>query len=209
MFTLGLFKERKRIWPSVYIPERGLQHFRCQSCNLLLRKQGMYGILLLSCVSFVTLSQKGSDTARGNHGLSVNKIPKMWSDVTLPGMCSILKNKMKEKKGQPGDPDHLQPSNLDTITEAKKCLLTGAWYSCLLRDSARFWSIQMWMLAANYQTKHMDPYGGVMGRTEGAEGVCNPIERTTISTNQTPELPETKPTNKTYTWRYPCLQLHL
>ena len=25
----------------------------------------------------------------------------------------------------------------DTIVEAKKCLLTGAWYSCLLRDSAR------------------------------------------------------------------------
>jgi len=29
------------------------------------------------------------------------------------------------------------------------------------------------------------PNGGVRKRTEGAEGVCNPIGRTTISTNQT------------------------
>ena len=29
------------------------------------------------------------------------------------------------------------------------------------------------------------PNGGVRERTEGAEGVCNPIEKTTISTNQT------------------------
>jgi hypothetical protein len=31
--------------------------------------------------------------------------------------------------------------------------------------------------------------GGVRGRTEGAEGVSNPIGRTTISTNQTPKSP--------------------
>jgi hypothetical protein len=30
---------------------------------------------------------------------------------------------------------------------------------------------------------HSDPNGGIRERTEGAEGVCNPIERTTISTN--------------------------
>jgi hypothetical protein len=29
--------------------------------------------------------------------------------------------------------------------------------------------------------------GGVRERSEGAEGVCNPIGRTTISTNQTPQ----------------------
>jgi hypothetical protein len=33
--------------------------------------------------------------------------------------------------------------------------------------------------------KPIDPNGGVRGRNEGAEGVCNPIGRTTISTNQT------------------------
>jgi hypothetical protein len=34
--------------------------------------------------------------------------------------------------------------------------------------------------------KHRVPNGGVRGRIEEAEGVCNPIGRTTISTNQTP-----------------------
>jgi hypothetical protein len=28
---------------------------------------------------------------------------------------------------------------------AKKCLLTGYWYSCLLRGSVRAWQIQRWM----------------------------------------------------------------
>jgi hypothetical protein len=51
----------------------------------------------------------------------------------------------------------------------------------------------MQMLAANHQTEHRDPIGGVRGRTEGTEGFCSPIRRTTISNNQTPrELPETK-----------------
>jgi hypothetical protein len=53
------------------------------------------------------------------------------------------------------------------------------------------------MLAANNWTEHRDPSGGIRGKTEGAEGVCNPIGRTTISTNQTsPELPESKPPTK-------------
>ena len=59
----------------------------------------------------------------------------------------------------------------------------------------------------NHWTEHWDSNGRVRGRTEGAEGDCNPIGRTTISTNQTPtlELPESKPPIKEYTW----LQLHL
>ena len=66
------------------------------------------------------------------------------------------------------------------------------------------------MLAANHWTEHGDPNGGVRERTKGAEGVYNPIRRTTISTNQTPpppELPGTKPPTKEYTWRDPWLQL--
>jgi len=43
----------------------------------------------------------------------------------------------------------------------------------------------MRMSAANYWTEHGDPNGGVRERTEGAEEVCKPIGRTTISTNQT------------------------
>jgi hypothetical protein len=47
----------------------------------------------------------------------------------------------------------------------------------------------MRMFAANHGTEHRDPNGGIRGRTEGVEGVCNPIGRTTISTNQTPRVP--------------------
>jgi hypothetical protein len=45
----------------------------------------------------------------------------------------------------------------------------------------------MQILTANPWTKPGNPNGRVKGRTEGAEGVCNPIGRTTISTNQTPQ----------------------
>jgi hypothetical protein len=45
------------------------------------------------------------------------------------------------------------------------------------------------MLAANLWTEDRVPNGGVRESTEGAEGVCNPIGRTTISTNQTPRAP--------------------
>jgi hypothetical protein len=84
---------------------------------------------------------------------------------------------------------HLQAPNPDTTADAKKCLLTGAWYGYLLGGSARAWPIQTRMLAANHQTEHDDHNGWVKGRTEGAEGVYNPIGRTTISTNQTPKAP--------------------
>jgi hypothetical protein len=40
------------------------------------------------------------------------------------------------------------------------------------------------MLPDNNWTGHRVPNGGVRERTEGAEGVFNPIGRTTISTNQ-------------------------
>jgi len=53
-------------------------------------------------------------------------------------------------------------------------------------------------------------HGGVRERTEGAEQVCNPIGRTTISTYQIPlELPRTKRPNIDYPWRGPWLQLHM
>jgi hypothetical protein len=46
----------------------------------------------------------------------------------------------------------------------------------------------------------VDSNGGVSARTVGAEGVCNLIGRTKISTNQTHlKLPEAKPPTKKYT----------
>jgi hypothetical protein len=68
----------------------------------------------------------------------------------------------------------------------------------------------MWMLAANHQIEQWDHNGGVRERTEGTEGVYNPIGRTTISNSQTPsKLPGTKPATKVYTWRDPWLQPHM
>jgi hypothetical protein len=59
-------------------------------------------------------------------------------------------------------------------------------------------------------TEHRVSNGVVRERTEGAEGVCNPIGRTTISTNETSlELPGTKLPTKAYTWRDPWWELHV
>jgi hypothetical protein len=66
------------------------------------------------------------------------------------------------------------------------------------------------MLTANHWTEHgvpnEVPKGGVREKTEGAEGVCNTIERTIILFTQTPpplEIPGTKPPTMEYTWRNP------
>jgi len=96
----------------------------------------------------------------------------------------------------------MQPPNAVTIVDAKKCLLRGARYGCLLRFSARALLIQMRMVAAIHCTEQRDPKGEVRKKTEGSEGVCNPIGRKTVSTNHTPSaLPGTKPPTSEYTWR--------
>jgi hypothetical protein len=57
----------------------------------------------------------------------------------------------------------------------------------------------MWVFSANLWTEYRDPNGGVREKTEGAETICNPIERTTISTNwTTPDIPGTNPQTKEY-----------
>jgi hypothetical protein len=45
----------------------------------------------------------------------------------------------------PGEPSHIQSPYPDSIVDANKCLLTGTWYSCLLRGSASAWQIKKWM----------------------------------------------------------------
>jgi len=62
----------------------------------------------------------------------------------------------------------MQPPNSITIAGAKKYLLTGACYSCLLRELSSL-SVQMRMLAANHWTEHGDPKE-IRERTKGAEG---------------------------------------
>jgi hypothetical protein len=46
------------------------------------------------------------------------------------------------------------------------------------------------MLTAKHWTEQGIINGIDRERTKGAEGVCNPIGRTTISTNQTPRTPK-------------------
>jgi hypothetical protein len=82
----------------------------------------------------------------------------------------------------------MQPPNLVNIADAKMQILT-----------------------ADHWTESGEPNGGIRGRTEGAEAVCNLIRRTTTSTNQTPhpKLPGNKPLTKGYTWRDSWLQMHI
>jgi hypothetical protein len=41
-------------------------------------------------------------------------------------------------------------------------------------------SIQKWMLTVIYKMEHRTPNGESRESTQGAEGVCNPIGKTTI-----------------------------
>jgi hypothetical protein len=69
-----------------------------------------------------------------------------------------------------------------------------------------FKPIQVLIRAAKYWTEREDPNGEVRTRTEGAQGVCNPIGRTTISTNQIPQSYQGlnhKP-NQTHGFRWMC-----
>ena len=104
-----------------------------------------------------------------------------------------------------GDSSHIQLPNPNTIVDAKKCMLKGARYGCLLRGPARVLQIQRWMLTANHWTERGVPNRGVRERTEGVEGVCNPIGRTTISTNQFPKSSQ----GLNHQQRSARLQLHM
>jgi hypothetical protein len=96
---------------------------------------------------------------------------------------------------------HIQSPNLDTIIDAGKWLLTGAWYGCLLRGSSRVWQIERQILVANYWTEGGVSDGEVRDGTEGAEGDCSPMEGTAVLTSQPP--------TKVYTWRNPWLWPHM
>jgi hypothetical protein len=62
--------------------------------------------------------------------------------------------------------------------------------SCLLRGSASAWQIQKWMLTAIHGTDLRIPNEGARERSQRAEGVCSPIEGTTMWTNQCPQSSE-------------------
>ena len=52
------------------------------------------------------------------------------------------------KAASPGEPLYMQPPNPNTITDAKKCLLAGTRYGCLLRGSAKVVQMQLRMFAS-------------------------------------------------------------
>lgn len=64
-------------------------------------------------------------------------------------------------------------------------LQTGSWYSGPLRGSGSTSLTQMQILEVNHWTKPRVPNRRVRGMAKEAEGDCDPIERTTVSTNQT------------------------
>jgi hypothetical protein len=72
----------------------------------------------------------------------------------------------------------------EIVAYASKILLKGPWYSCLLWGFASAWKIQKWMLTVIYWMEHRAPNVGARESTQGAEGICIPIGRTTIWTNQ-------------------------
>jgi hypothetical protein len=72
------------------------------------------------------------------------------------------------------------PRKQEAIADVKKSLLTGAQYGCPERLCQSLTNTD-----ADACSQPLDPNGRIRGRTEGAEGVCNPIGRTTILTNKT------------------------
>jgi hypothetical protein len=73
------------------------------------------------------------------------------------------------------------------LHNARKVLLKGPCYCCLMWGYASVWQWQKWMLTVIYKMEHRAPNGKARESTQGAEGVCNPIGGTTIWTNQYPE----------------------
>ena len=65
--------------------------------------------------------------------------------------------KLDSKTDSPGDLSHLQLLNPDTVVDASKCLLTGAWYSSLLRGSVSASQMQRWMLPSIHLIEHRIP----------------------------------------------------
>jgi hypothetical protein len=108
-----------------------------------------------------------------------------WKE--LQSQSLELRRKDHPETATPRDPSHKQPPNPDTIAYASKILLTGPWYNCLLWDYPSAWQIQKWILTVIYWMEHRALNGGARESTQGAKGVCNPIGRTTIWTNQYPQ----------------------
>jgi hypothetical protein len=68
--------------------------------------------------------------------------------------------------------------------DANKCLLTGAWYSCVLRDSASAWEIRSGVSQPSIRQSRGPPNAGAREKYPRSWRVCSPIGGTTIWTSQ-------------------------
>ena len=101
------------------------------------------------------------------------------------------------RKGYPETAPPKDSSHLQTAKPWHYCYCQEA-----LADTNLVWlfperfnqQIQMQILISKHHSEPRDPSGRARGRTEGAEGFCNPIEK--ISPNWNPDLPGTKPPNR-------------
>ena len=102
------------------------------------------------------------------------------SEIIVWAFCGLRNRDWRKGHPEsvpPGHPAHMHTTIPDTIVNAKKCLLTRTWSSCLLGGSARSWPIQMRMLAGNHWAEHRDHNGNgeVRGRIKGADGALSGI----------------------------------
>jgi hypothetical protein len=81
----------------------------------------------------------------------------------------------------------MQSPNSDFIADAKKCLLTGAWYAYPLRGSARAWPIQMRMLTANHLTEHRNTMEKLGKELKGLKRFATPYKEQQYQTT-TPSI---------------------
>jgi hypothetical protein len=138
-----------------------------------------FGILRIQFTDHIKLRKKKGQSVdssillrRGNKIITGwNMGDKLWSRDW---------RKVHPETFPPGGSSHIQTwkpnKNPDTISDAKKCLLTGAWNSCLLRVSVRAWQIQMWMLTANHWTEHRDPMEELGEGPKELQGFATPKE---------------------------------
>jgi hypothetical protein len=110
----------------------------------------------------------------------MNKYP--WKELQRQS------SELRQKEGPsrdcpPGDPSHKLQPNQDTTAYANNILLTGPWYSCLLKGSSSAWQIQKWMLSVIHWMEHKVLNEEAREITEVAEVVWSPIGGTTIWTN--------------------------
>ena len=113
-----------------------------------------------------------------------------------------VEQRLKEwpSRDYPWDPPHIQSQNPETIVDANKCLLAGAWYSCPLKVSASTWQIQKEMLTAIHWIEHGVPQWSSKNKdTRNLKGL-QPHRRNNNMNKPVPELPRAKPPTKEYTW---------